>query len=154
MNLWELLADDGPLGGVIVDEHESVEADVELLRDAAEVGGLVSPVGDKAGDVFALEDHLWMRGERREGVGLVVLGADSEDDAALGQREGVALKLGVGFAHLAALPEDDAFKSVVADDAGPERVVEIEDESLGGAAAGSGQQACEMFAVEIGRAHV
>ena len=54
----EFLADDGALGGVVVDEDESVEADVELLRDAAQVGGLVGPVGDEAGDVLALENHL------------------------------------------------------------------------------------------------
>ena len=60
----------------------------------------------------------------------------------------------MGFADLATLAEDDAFEAVVADDAGPESVVEIEDEALGGAAAGGGEEACEVFAVERGGAGV
>ena len=60
----------------------------------------------------------------------------------------------MGFADFATLAEDDAFEAIVADDAGPEGVVEIEDEALGGAAAGGGEEACEVFAVERGGARV
>ena len=63
------------------------------LRDAAEVGGLVGPVGDEAGDVVARFSTMsgWLL-ERLQRVRLVVLGAHREDDAAAGERPGVVLE--------------------------------------------------------------
>ena len=70
---------------VIVEEHQAVDADVQLAGDPAQVGRLVVPVGDEAGDVGAAQQHLGMLVERQPRIGLVVLRADREDHAALGQ---------------------------------------------------------------------
>ena len=59
-----------------------------------------------------------------------VLRADGKHDPALGQRHGEALEGRIGLARGAALSQDKSFDAVVAHDAAPERVIEIEDQAF------------------------
>ena len=86
--------------------------------------------------------------ERRQRIGLVVLGAHGEDDAALGEIARIGLERDEGFAGGAALAEHDAFETVIADDAAPQRVVEIEHQALRRAALLGGKQPADEIAVE------
>ena len=47
----QLAAHDVALERVVVGEHQGIEADIQALGDLAEIGRLVGPVGDEAGDV-------------------------------------------------------------------------------------------------------
>lgn len=64
--------------------------------------------------------------QARQRVGLVVFGVDSQDNADGFQRLAVALELGVdlAFGHFGA--DGKAVHAVVADDAAPERIVQVE----------------------------
>ena len=88
-----------------------------------------------------------MVGERLDGVGLVVLGAYGEDDAAAGLFAGIVLQGEEGLAERAALAEHDAVHAVIADDAAPERVVEIEHQAFERTALAGGGDAGDELAV-------
>ena len=45
------LADDGAFGGVVIEEDEAVEAEIEDLLDVGDIVGFRLPVGHKTGDV-------------------------------------------------------------------------------------------------------
>ena len=105
---------DRALGRVVVDEHQGVRADIELVGDLPEVACLVIPVGNEAGDVGQAEDHLgvFLEDLARDGVG--VLGAHGQDDAALSQGLHVPLERQIGLALRLTLSKADAAQSVVA----------------------------------------
>ena len=94
--------------------------------------------------------------ERFERVGLVILGADREDDPALGKLFGVVLHCEESLAECAALSQHDAVEAVVADHAAPQRVVEIEHKALARFAGLRGQHPDDEIAVNRrrGRANV
>ena len=128
-------------------KHQRIEADVQFLRDRADIVGLVRPVGDEAGDVAALQHHLRMLLERLQRVGLVVLGAHRQDHAATAEFASIFLKRGIGLTERAALADVDAFQTVVADHAAPERVVQVEHEALGGSSLLGGEPAADQVAI-------
>ena len=73
----------------------------------------------------------------------IVLAADGEEDAAITEAEGRALELLEGPPGVL-VPELDARDAVVADDAAPQRVVEIEHEALRGRSQRAAERAREM----------
>ena len=77
-----------------------------------------------------LQGHFGMLPEGLARCRVLVLRADGQHDAALPQIEGEVLDGDEGFARRRPLPQRDAVESVVADDAAPQRIVEIEDENL------------------------
>ncbi len=136
--------------GVVVDEHKGIEADVQLGGDAAEIGGLVVPIDGEGGDVAALQHHFRVPVEGFQPVRLIVFGAQCQDHAAACQFPAVVLEGEVCLAAGAALADDDALQPVVANDATPERIVEVENQAFGRAALVGGEQAGEQIAVERG----
>ena len=128
-------------------KHQRVEADIQFLRDGADIVGLVRPVSDEAGDVSALQHHVWMFIERLQRVGLVVLGANGQDHAATAEFADIFLERGVGLTERAALAEGDAFQTVIADHAAPEGVVEIKHETFERPALLRGNPAADQIAV-------
>ena len=70
--------------------------------------------------------------EGLDGIGLVVLRADREDDSPARQFARMGLNAGIGLAQRAPLTQDDALETVIADDAAPKRIVEIENEAFAG----------------------
>ena len=142
-----MFADEVALERVVVEENQGIQADIKLFGDGAEVGGLIVPIGAEGGDIGSAQHHFGVFFERFERVGFVVLGADGEDDAAAGEILGVFLDGGEAFAEGAALADGDAVHAVIADDAAPERVVEIEHQAFIGAALVGGDQARDEFAV-------
>ena len=129
VDLRDELPDDLALGGVVVGEHERVEPDRELRREPSQVRRLVVPVDGERRDVVQTQTHLRVPFEDLADVRLVILRGDREDDAALLQLEHVLLERDEGLAEPVAA-ECDAIDPVVADDAAPEGVVEVEDEAL------------------------
>ena len=79
----QALAHAGPLDRIVVDEHESVDPNVELGRDRLEILRLVVPIRLEGGEVGAAQDHFRMIAKRGLGDPGVVLGAYGEDDSAL-----------------------------------------------------------------------
>ena len=128
------LSHQGPLCRVVVDENQGVQADVEPPGDLAEVGRLIIPIGDETGDVIHPQHHLGVLLEDLPGDRLLVLAANGQQDAALLQRLGVLLEGHEGLALGVALPQADAAQAIVADDAAPAGVVQIEDQALLGQA--------------------
>ena len=128
-------------------KHSEVEADIQFLRDGADIVGLVRPVSDEASDVSALQHHVWMFLERFERVGFVVLGANGQDHAATAEFADVLLERGVGLTERAALAEGDAFQPVIADHAAPDGVVEIKHETFEGPALFRSNPAAHQIAV-------
>jgi hypothetical protein len=115
---------------IVIGEHERIHADVEPFRDLADVARLVRPIGDETCDVAGLEHHVRMLVERRQRVGLVILRAHCQNDAASGKIAGVTLEGDKGLTLGAALTEPDAFQPVITDDAAPQRVVEVEHQAF------------------------
>ncbi len=77
-----------------------------------------------------LQGHFGMLPERLASRCVLVLRADGQHHAALPQIEGEVLDGDEGLARRRSLAERDAVNSVIADDAAPQRVVEIKDENL------------------------
>src|SRR5205814_9860059 len=105
---------------------QGVQSDVELLRNHLEIGSLVVPIRDEAGNVVQLQHHVGMTLEWLTSVPFLVLAADSKNDATLPKRECIALKRAEGFAFGSALAEANATQAIVSDDTAPEGVVEIQ----------------------------
>ena len=143
MDLGRAFRDLCALDRVVVEEHEAIEPDVELLRDLAEVLALGAPVDARGGEVLQLDQHLGMIRERIVHDGSVVLAADREEDAPITKAEGRSLELLEGLAGVV-VAEVDAGRAVVADDAAPQRVVEVEHEALRGRSQRAAQRAREM----------
>ena len=134
--------------GLSSTKHQAIDADVEPRRDRLEVLRLVVPIGLEGGDIGAAKDHFGMIAKGRLGDLGVVLGADGQNDAALLELLGVTLQGEMGFAGRASLAEHDAVEPIVPDHAAPQRVVEIEHQTLLRQAALSGEDAGGEVAVE------
>ena len=95
-----------------------------------------------------------MRGERILHDGQIVLAREREDDPAIAQAEHGALEL-LERAARVLVPQLDAGHAVVSDDAAPQRVVEIEHETLRGGLQRAAQRAREVLREErlVGRGH-
>ena len=93
---------------------------------------------------------MFFEGQQR--IGLLVFGADREDDAALTQFERKPLDRDMRFADSTAVAEDDAFHPIIADQSPPERVVEIENQAFARLAPCRTDDATDMVGIE--RRHV
>src|SRR5450631_355855 len=124
------LAHCGTFRRVVVDEHQAVDSEFELRGDHAKVFGLWLPIGGKSGKILAAQNHFGVFVDRAARDIGVVLRAHREYDTALRQILGVALQREMRLASGRAFAEDDALNAVIADDAAPQGVVEIEDEAF------------------------
>ncbi len=77
-----------------------------------------------------LQRHFGMLPEGLACGRVLVLRADGEHDSAPPEIEGEGLDGEKGFARRGPLPERNAVEPVVADDAAPQRIVEVEDQNL------------------------
>ena len=68
--------------------------------------------------------------KRCQRVLFVVLRADGEDDAAPRKLQGIALQGNMGLTDGAALPQHNAFQSIIADHAAPQRVVQVQHQAF------------------------
>ncbi len=71
-----------------------------------------------------------MAGEWCQRDCFIILRANGENDSALGQLMRVFLKGDKGFARRAALAKNQAFHTVVPDDAAPKRIIQIQDQAF------------------------
>src|SRR5260221_496059 len=113
-------------------------------REVGDVLRLVAPVDAVRGEVLGLDEHLRVRLHRVERDGLFVLADDGERDAALREREDGALEIDERFADGIVAAEPQVLPALIADDAAPERVVEIEDEELARVTANAAQGRAEI----------
>ena len=123
-HLGRCLLDLRALLGVVVDEDEAVEAESEFLGKLREVLGLGIPVQRHATKCRKLQRHLRMRRERLEHVlSLFLLAMVSSMPASRcsSMHSCSARRGGI---------EDNAFGSILAADALPQRVVAIERDDL------------------------
>ncbi len=77
------IADALAFGGVVVEEHEGIETEVDRLRYRLDVGGLVFPIDPEGDDVVFLQDHFGMVAEGIERDGFIVLRGNAQNDSAL-----------------------------------------------------------------------
>ena len=119
----------GTLRGVVIDEDEAIDAEVEFFGDGQDVFVFRFPVCLEARDMFNLEDGAGMLKAGSCDV-VVILRTDCKEDAAIAERETVFLKCSVGFANWRLVTDLDLVGSIIADNAPPERVVEIENQDL------------------------
>ena len=120
---------DGALRRVVVGKDKAVRAQIQLGRDGLQVQVLRVPVGLDGDEIIGAQ-HAVRVVQARQRVGLVVFGVNGQDDADGFQRLAVALELGVDLTlgHLGA--DGQAIHAVVADDAAPERIVQVEHKRL------------------------
>ena len=128
-DLGQELAHDVALERIVVEEDQRIEADVQGLLDKADIVGLVVPVGDEDGNILFLERHVGMLAERQDGVGVLVLADHGENDPAPFQFANELLEPDERLAFVE-LSQRDTLEPVVADDAAPKRVVEVEDDAF------------------------
>ena len=114
-----------PLGRIIVDEGDGLEAEADLLGNLQQGLRLVAPIDPEGREVIFLQDHVRQLGDGGTRLFLVVLAGDGQGDAARGQSAQDLLEMKVGIARIVAA-ELKAFQAVLAQDAAPERVVEVE----------------------------
>src|SRR5580700_1329253 len=133
---WFGHSDDGELGGhkrafgwVVVKEDEAIDSEIEFLRNGANVFVFVVPVRLEAGDVLELENGA---GVAKSGPGdvLVVLRANGKQHATVTKRQTVLLEGGIRFPNRSFSADLNLINAVVANDASPKSVVEVEDENL------------------------
>src|SRR5208337_4996929 len=129
-HLGKFAPDNVPLEWIVVCENKRVRANVETLRDHAQVRSFIPPIGNKSCDVGARDEHLRMTLERQQGVCLVILGTDRQDHPATSLIQHPALELDVGLAQSAALPEGDPFQPVISNYPAPQGVVQIENQAF------------------------
>ena len=125
----DLRADDLALGGVVVGEDDRVGQDVELGGRLGDVAVLVLPVRLDDDEVVRLQRALGVV-EAGDRVFTVVFGADRQHDADGLELLDITLELIVRLGNAGLLADLDAVHAVVADNAAPERVVEVERERL------------------------
>ena len=129
-HLGQGLAHARALNGIVVEEHDGLQAEVQLRRQLDEVRGLVLPVDAPAGEVLDPELHLGMPPDGFERDGLLVLADDAEHEAAARESLERALEIREGLPHAVVTAELQVLPAHVADDAAPQRVIEVHDDEL------------------------
>ncbi len=114
----------GALDGVVVDEDEAVEAEVQLLGDRVDVLGLRLPVDAPGHEVLPAEPHPGMPIEDLQHVGLGVLAAEAQEPSRLVLAEHELLEGDAGGVHV------DAERAVLTAHPGPQRLVAVEHDDL------------------------
>ncbi len=89
-----------------------------------------------------------MLAKRAARDGVIVLRGHRENDPALAQGQCSLLHAQVGFAGWIAVAQHDASQAVIADDASPQGVVQVEDEALARLAAHRTDKAACPVAIE------
>ncbi len=141
----------GALGGIVVQEHEGVQADVQRLGDRFQIARLVAPVGLEYGDVGELQSHLRMAGESAARHGVVVLGGHRQDHAAALQIERQVLDGEERLTARAALAQGQVLHAVIADHPAPQGIVEIEHQGLARLSARRAEQPSHPVGVKAGQ---
>ena len=141
-------ADQPALDRIVVEKDHGVRAEREGGGNRGDVGRLVVPICLENRDVIFLKQHLGMAAEGQARRCVVVFGRHRQHDAAIAQRQRRPLYLEIGLAGCVALPEDDALDAVVADDAAPHRIVEIEDQASPALAAERADEPRAVLGVE------
>ena len=123
------MLNEGTLYRVIVNEDEAVGADVDLLGGIRDIDVLVVPVGLDDEEVVLLQCGVGSC-KACQRILLVVLGCDGKKDSQVLMGLNVLLELckELGFGVLVA--DLDVLRTVVTDDAAPERVVHIKGKCL------------------------
>ena len=101
------------------------------VGDLRQVLGLVPPVDPQRAEVLLAQHHVLVVTQDRHDVVGVVLGADREQDAALRQVQQRLLEIDV-LDPRRRRPQLDAFRAQLADDAAPERAVQVDHHALAG----------------------
>ena len=128
--VWCELPNRGPFHRIVISKDQTVEANIQRLGDMLDVLGLVRPVRDEHGEIVQLQHHLGMFLERLACIGIIVLGADRQDDPALLQALHRHLKCQEGFAFRIALANFDPGQPVFPDNAAPARIVQIQHQAF------------------------
>ena len=111
------------LEGVVVEEDEAVEAEVQGRGEVADVLALLRPVAAVGHEIVQAERHRAL-GEDRAEILLVVLRHRAEQDPEALQAQELALELGVDDPRIVAV-DLQVLHAVLADDAAPERIVGV-----------------------------
>ena len=118
-----------PLERIVVHKHHRIETDVQCLLDEFDVVSFVIPVRDKHRDVIQPQRHLRMIAERLLRRLFLVLAAHREDNPALLEFARPFLQRIERVSH-AQLSDLYSLNSIISDHAAPNRVVQIEDQTL------------------------
>ena len=122
------------LKGIVVKEGERIDADVQLLRDFTQILRLVCPINTHGREVLCPHQHPRMLFDRFHGVVEIILAAHGEQNSLARQVEQCALQDLISRARIFRA-NLNAGHAVFADDAAPQRVVEIDGQNFCGAAA-------------------
>ena len=106
-NLWKRRTHLRAIAGIVVDEHERINADVQLARDIGEIERLRIPVDAHSGEVVFVKKHTRIA-QRRRNVFWIVLRERNENNAALLEHKRLALKQLVGLDGVYAVFANDA----------------------------------------------
>ena len=116
---------DGTFGGVVIGKDKAVRAQVQFGGDVGQVAVLRLPVGlDR--DKIVRPQHAVRVVQTRQRVGFVIFGVHGQDHADGFQRLAVALELGVDLALRHLGTDGQPVDAVVAHDAAPERIVQVQ----------------------------
>ncbi len=119
---------------IVVEESERIDTNVQFLSDLTEILCLVGPIDAHRREVFCAHQHARMLLQRFHGIVEIVLAAYRQQNSFARQIEQGTVQGLIGGARIFGA-DFDAGHSVFADHAAPQRVVEIDDQNLGGAAA-------------------
>ena len=116
------------LEGVVVEEDEAVEAEVQRRGEVADVLALLGPVAAIGHEIVEAQRHRALLEDRAE-ILLVVLRHGAEQDAEALQAQELALELRVDDPRIVAV-DLQVLHPVLADDAAPEGVVGVDHHHL------------------------
>ena len=124
----QLGANVGALGGVVIEEYEAVQPEVQSARHRLEVVHLVLPVGEEGGKIVQCQDRSFMPVEGQPRILFVVLAADGQKNSALLQLATIPLQCLMGLAAGVRGAKLDAPEAIFANHTSPQRIVQVEDE--------------------------
>src|ERR1017187_5556570 len=124
-----MFANQIPLKRSVVHEHHGIETDVQCLLDQFDVINLVVPVSNEDCDVIEAKRHPRMIAKHFFCSLLLVLAANRENDSALLEFPRPLLERIERMPH-PKLAELNIFHTLIPDHSPPNRIVEIENQTL------------------------
>ena len=125
----DLRADDFALGGIVVGKDDRIGQDIQLGGSFRNIAVFIFPVCFNNDEVVRLQ-HAFRMVQPGDRVFMVIFRADREQDAEGFELLEVALEFVVRLRNAGLLTDLNAVYAVVADNAAPECVVQIECERL------------------------
>jgi hypothetical protein len=134
--------------GIVIEKDHGFQPKRKLIGNRPDVAGLVFPIGLKDRDVVFAKQHFWMLLERQPPDLVFIFRANGKDNSPASEIESHFLHSEKSLSGRVSLGDLNALETIIADDASPERVIQIQNQAAPAPASQRSEDSTQVLGVK------